>query len=82
MFTDFIREEITAISIYTFFAWGYRVKFPISGSDKFRVRVIHRCGLYTGFQNITLDFHGLRVIHRCGLYTGNYGRLNYMIYIA
>ena len=37
------------------------------------MRVIHRCGLYTGFQNMFLDFHGVRVIHQCGLYTGNYG---------
>ena len=27
------------------------------------------CGLYTGFPNIILDFHGLRVELKCGLYT-------------
>ena len=63
---DFMREEMITISIYKAFAWGYRLNIKFPENDKFRVRVIHRCGLYTGFQNIILDFHGVWVIHRCG----------------
>ena len=42
-------------------------------NDQARVRLIHRCGLYTDFKNISTHFWGVRLIHRCGLYTGNYG---------
>ena len=48
-------------------------------NDQSRVRLIHRCGLYTGFKNIFTHFFfwggggGGRLIHRCGLYIGNYG---------
>ena len=64
--SDFIREEMITISIYKTFALGYKFKLYNS-----REMINSGCGLYTGFQNIILDYHGVRVIHRCGLYTGN-----------